>query len=159
MGARIYINNRSPHAQFLSTHRSVRLHRKPSIIFQTGTRWKRTDFCTNDHHFGITHGRKLVSPSRTPCDSDLFRVAIHKSSFAFMGARTDTLQWGQIPCSLLYLLLSIESLEQFWNVIALELRASFSARKSSFRFFKWLFGFTWLVPSYNKYRTAVSNHK
>ena len=35
MGARIYINNRSPHVQFLSTHRSFRLHRKPSIIFST----------------------------------------------------------------------------------------------------------------------------
>ena len=35
MGARIYINNRPPHVQFLSTHRSVRLHRKPSIIFST----------------------------------------------------------------------------------------------------------------------------
>ena len=33
MGGRIYINNRPPHVQFLSTHRSVRLHRKPSIIF------------------------------------------------------------------------------------------------------------------------------
>ena len=33
MGARIYINNHPPHVQFLSTHRSVRLHRKPSIIF------------------------------------------------------------------------------------------------------------------------------
>ena len=32
---------------------------------------------------------------------------------AFMGAQTDTLQWGQISCSLLYLLRSIESLEQF----------------------------------------------
>ena len=77
-----------------------------------------------------------------------------------MGARTDTLQWGQISCSLLYLLLSIGSLEQFWNVITLELRASFSARKSSLPFFfLWLFGFTWLVPSYNKYRTAVTTHK
>ena len=28
---------------------------------------------------------------------------------AFMGARTDTLQWGQISCSLLYLLLSISA--------------------------------------------------
>ena len=28
---------------------------------------------------------------------------------AFMGARTDTLQWGQIFCSLLYLLLSISA--------------------------------------------------
>ena len=28
-----YINNRSPHAQFLSTYRSVRLHGKLSIIF------------------------------------------------------------------------------------------------------------------------------
>ena len=52
-----------------------------------------------------------------------------------MGARTDTLQWGQISCSLVYLLLSIGSLEQFWNVIALKLRASFSARRSSLPFF------------------------
>ena len=35
------------------------------------------------------------------------------NSLAFMGAQTDTLQWGQISCSLLYLLRSIESLEQF----------------------------------------------
>ena len=96
---------------------------------------KRTDFCTSDHHFGITHGRKTVAPSRTPCDSDPFFVAIHKSMLAFMGARTDTLQWGQISCSLLYLLLSIGSLKQFWNVITLELRASFSGRRSSLPFF------------------------
>ena len=30
-----------------------------------------------------------------------------------MGAQTDTLQWGQISCSLLYLLRSIGSLQQF----------------------------------------------
>ena len=30
-----FFKNRSPHVQFLSTHRSVRLHRKPSIIFST----------------------------------------------------------------------------------------------------------------------------
>ena len=29
----------------------------------------------------------------------------------------------------------------------------------SFVFFKWFLGFTWLVPSYNKYRTAVPTHK
>ena len=64
-----------------------------------------------------------------------FWVAIHKSMLAFMGARMDTFQWGQISCSLLYLLLSIGSLEQFWNVITLELRASFSGRRSSLPFF------------------------
>ena len=32
---------------------------------------------------------------------------------AFMGDQTDTLQWGQISCSLLYLLRSIGPLEQF----------------------------------------------
>ena len=37
MGTRIYINNPPPHVQFLSSHRSVRLHRKPSIIFSTLT--------------------------------------------------------------------------------------------------------------------------
>ena len=39
--------------------------------------WNRTDFCTSDHHLGITHGRKTVSPSRNLCDSDPFLVAIH----------------------------------------------------------------------------------
>ena len=40
---------------------------------------------------GITHGRKTVSPSRNPCDSDPFLVANSQSStsvaklFAFMG--------------------------------------------------------------------------
>ena len=116
-----------------------------------GTRWKRTDFCTSDHHFGITHGRKNVSPSRTPCDSDPFLVAIHKSIIAFMEARTDTLQWGRISCSLLYLLLSIGSLEQFWNVITLELRASFSARRSSLPFY-----FNGCLVSHGLYQAIIS---
>ena len=66
-----YINIRPPHnAQFLSTFRSVRLqfvhlHGKPHR------------FCTSDRPLGITHGRKTVSPSRSPCDSDPFLVAIH----------------------------------------------------------------------------------
>ena len=42
---------------------------------------------------------------------------------------------GGIFRSLLYLLLSIGSLEQFWIVITLELRASFSDRRSSRPFF------------------------
>ena len=42
---------------------------------------------------------------------------------------------GGILRSLLYLLLSIGSREKFWNVITLELRASFSGRRSSRPFF------------------------
>ena len=48
-GSSNYINNRSPHAQFLNTHRSVRLHEEPSIIFskrraRTEARQGRSDF-------------------------------------------------------------------------------------------------------------------
>ena len=47
MGARIYINNRPPHVQFLSTHRSVCLHRKPSIIFRLSpSMGARTDYAS-----------------------------------------------------------------------------------------------------------------
>ena len=60
-----------------------------------------------------------------------------------MGAQTDTLQWRHIYCPFLYLLLgigsfpflylllSMESLEPFGTPIALELRASFSARREA----------------------------
>ena len=105
--------------------------------------------------FAHLHGKPHRRPFRlkgTHVISIPFVVAIHNSMLAFMGARTDTLQLGQISCSLLYLLLSIGSLEQFWNVITLELRASFFGRRSSFpSFFKCLFGFAWFVLSYNKY--------
>ena len=67
-----HISIRTPHnAQFLSTYRSVRLHNSFTCM------GNRTDFCTSDRHLGITHGRKTVSPSRNPCDSDPFLVAIH----------------------------------------------------------------------------------
>ena len=52
-------------------YRSVRLHSSLTCM------GNRTGFCTSDHHLGITHGRKTVSPSRNPCDSDPFCVAIH----------------------------------------------------------------------------------
>ena len=67
-----YINIRSSHnAQFLSTYRSVRLHNSFTCM------GNRTHFCKSDRPLGITHGRKTVSPSRNPCDSDPFLVAIH----------------------------------------------------------------------------------
>ena len=49
--------------------------------------------------------------TKTACTHaiDLFAF----NSLAFMGAQTDTLQWGQISSSLLYLLRGIGSLEQF----------------------------------------------
>ena len=162
--------------------------------------WNRTDLCTSDHHFGMTHGRKNVSPSRNPCESDprklglyqhsitahrsvrlqfvhlhgtapisvrvittsvsltaerLFRLQgthvipilfwsqftidvrlrTHTDHFFRAEARTDPHQWRQISCSLFYLLLSVGSLEHFWNVITLELRASFLAGGLHFRFF------------------------
>ena len=40
--------------------------------------WNRTDFCTSDHHLGITHGRKTVSPSRNPCDSDPRKLGLYQ---------------------------------------------------------------------------------
>ena len=40
----------------------------------------RTDFCTSDHHLGITHGRKTVSPSRNPCDSDPRKLGLYQHS-------------------------------------------------------------------------------
>ena len=87
--------------------------------------------------------------------TDLFAfIGNHRLFFRLspsMGARTDTLQWGQISCSLLYLPLSIGSLEQFWNVITLELRASFSARKSSFSFF-----FNGCLVSHGLYQAIIS---
>ena len=52
---------------------------------------------------GITHGRKTVSPSRNPCDSDRFLVATHNRCspswdphrfFFRAGARTDSHQLG-----------------------------------------------------------------
>ena len=49
---------------------------------------------------GITHGRKTVSPSRNPCDSDPFLVANSQSStsvaklFAFMGPTPIYLSFG-----------------------------------------------------------------
>ena len=66
-----YINIRPSHsAQFLSTYRSVR----PQFVHLHG---KPHRFCTSDRPLGITHGRKTVSPSRNPCGSDPFLVAIH----------------------------------------------------------------------------------
>ena len=52
-------------------YRSIRLHNSLTCMVN------RTDLCTSDHHLDITHGRKAVSPSRNPCDSDPFGVAIH----------------------------------------------------------------------------------
>ena len=42
--------------------------------------WNRTDFCTSDHHFGMTHGRKNVSPSRNPCESDPRKLGLYQHS-------------------------------------------------------------------------------
>ena len=55
--------------------------------------WNRTDFCTSDYHLGLTHGRKSVSPSRNPCDSDPFwsqltiDVRLHENQFLYARSR------------------------------------------------------------------------
>ena len=46
-----------------------------------------------NHHLGITHGRKTVSPSRNPCDSDSFwsqltvDVRLHENQFLYARSR------------------------------------------------------------------------
>ena len=121
----------------------------------------------------ITHGRKTVSPSRNPCDSDPFWSHSQSSTsvaklFAFMrttsicfwaGARTES-HMGDMSRLFIYhrasaygrpfepdfsvrviaydkvsLSPSIGSLEQFWNTITLELRASLPAGSLRFHFF------------------------
>ena len=53
----------------------------------------RTDFCTSDHHLGITHGQKTVPPSRNPCDSEPFwsqltiDVRLHENQFLYARSR------------------------------------------------------------------------
>ena len=104
-----YINIRSPHnAHFLSTYRSVRLHNSFTC---TGNRtdyfclgWSPNGTARVIATIGITHGRKTVSPSRNPCDSDPFLVATHNRCspswnphryiFFRAGARTEPHQLG-----------------------------------------------------------------
>ena len=57
-------------------------------------------------HFLSTHRSVRLHNSLT-CMGNRTDFCI--DMIAFMGARTDTLQWGQISCSLLYLLLSISA--------------------------------------------------
>ena len=75
---------------------------------------KRTDLCTSDC-LGITHGRKTVSSSRNPCDSDPIFDRNLQSMLAFMGARKDPHQWGQISYSLFYLPPSVGLLLTIWT--------------------------------------------
>ena len=68
----------------------------------------------------------------------IFRARIDLFAFnslAFMGAQTDTLQWGQISCSLLYLLRSIGSLEQFGTRSRSSYEPAFWPGSLLFRFF------------------------
>ena len=81
-----YINNRSPHAQFLSMYRSVRLHNAFTCV------GKRTDFGPSDR-LGITNGRETVSPSRNSYDFDLFwsqltiDVRLNENQFLYARSR------------------------------------------------------------------------
>ena len=81
----------------------------------------------------IAHGRHLSL-------SFIYRRALaYCQPFGHNFCTRLRLSMGGIFRSLLYVLLSIGSLEQFWNVITLELRASFSGRKSSRPFFFLMF--------------------
>ena len=143
-----HINIHSPHnAQFLNTHRSVRLHNSLTCM------GNRTDFCTSDHHLGITHGRKTVSPSSNPCDSDPFLVAIHnrcspsdQHRSSFLGPELDGS--ASMGTDLLFAFLSTAEhrltraiLERHHARATSEL----SGRRSSTSLFLCLFGFTWFV--------------
>ena len=132
-----YINIRPPHnSQFLSTYRSVRLqfvhlHGTEPISVRVITT---SVSLTAERPFRLqgTHVIPILFWSQFTIDV-LLRT--HTDHFFRAEARTDPHQWGQISCSLFYLLLSIGSLEQFWNVITLKLRASFRAGGLHFRFF------------------------
>ena len=71
-------------AQFLSTYRSVRLHNlftcmenRIDYFFERKLDGNAPISVRVIATSGITHGRKTVSPSRNPCDSDPFLVATH----------------------------------------------------------------------------------
>ena len=68
--------------------------------------------------FAHLHGKPHRRPfrlQRTHVISIPFWVAIHKSMLAFMRAAADTLQWGQISCSFLYLPPSVGLLLAIWT--------------------------------------------
>ena len=89
-----YINNYLQHAQFLSTYRSVRLHRNPSIIFFE----RKLDGIAPISvrviaSVLLTAERQTVSPSRNPCDSNPFwsqltiDVRLHENQFLYARSR------------------------------------------------------------------------
>ena len=82
-------------------------HRNESL---RGLQWQYKTQDKNRLHSSKDYINKTITArSNFGARIDLFAF----NSLAFMGAQTDTLQWGHISCLLLYLLRSIGSLEQF----------------------------------------------
>ena len=95
----------------------LRAHRNKSLRglqWQYKTQDKNRLHTRNRYKKNRAGSKDYINKSITARTTVLARIDLFAfNSLVFMGAQTDTLQWGQISCSLLHLLRSIGSLEQF----------------------------------------------
>ena len=83
MGARIYINNRPPHVQFLSTHRSIRLQFARRMGAQTDTLQWRHIYCSLYIYYGASDHSSNLKRDHARAMNELARIGDVRSVSVF----------------------------------------------------------------------------
>ena len=149
MGARIYINNRPPHVQFLSTHRSFRLQFARRMGAQTDTLQWRHIYCSLYIYYDHRIARATLERARGRAMNELqdWRLSFR---FCFRVAKLYTKLKNNTVLLITVLLIPLKN-----STILLLTQPT--QKQTPVQQYHYIYFFTAMTPTYNS-KTAIQYH-